>query len=45
MFGSMEKRGKIFGYYDMMSDPEKDEDGNMATDDDEALEYDMGPNS
>lgn len=42
MAGSIEKRGKMFRYYDVMSDSDKEEDNDddMAFDEDEALDHD-----
>jgi hypothetical protein len=40
MVGSIEKRGRMFQYYDVMSDSEEDDDDDMATADDEAMEQD-----
>jgi hypothetical protein len=40
MAGSIEKRGSMLHYYDVLSDSEEDGDDDMATDDDKAIKQD-----
>jgi hypothetical protein len=40
MAGSIEKRGRMFQYYDVMSDSEEEDDDDMEIDDNEAMEHD-----